>query len=319
MALASGRVDWAEWRPTAHRGSKIDPTLLLFHDTAGRLKKYNTANYLRKNSRKVAYHFLIEVDGTLVQLAETDRRVNHAGRSSWKGKEWCNSFSIAVAFVNPGAMKPVRKGGELVGARAYWHKASRGERFNVEQGIELCDTPSHGKGHAWLRYSEEQLETARRLVDEIKQVYPQVDIAGHYHVSPKRKVDPTPLIDLTTLGVDEAAEVNVITAEEAETPDQVLRKQSREYRTTNVAKGGFGGLFVTTAAAFSLEKVTAARTYVDAVKGFWDAYGIVPFLILCFAGYAVCEVIQHYKRQSYERGSYEPSGALDNEGGGDWL
>jgi N-acetylmuramoyl-L-alanine amidase len=325
MALREGRIDWAEWRPTRHVGGRIRPTLGLFHDTAGRLKKYNTVNYLRKNSRKVAYHFVIEYDGTLVQLAPTDRRVNHAGRSSWKGQQWCNGYAIGIAFANPGSLKPIRKGGELVGARAWWHKANRGEKFSVEQGLELRDTPQHGKGHAWLKYSEAQMETARRLVEDLMAAYPKLDIAGHYHVSPKRKIDTNPLIDLKSFGTSEEADINAAVAEEPETADQALRKKSREYRTSNVGKFISGGGFTTAVAAFSLESVSATKSYLDLVKSFWADHGFLVFAGVCFGGYCLFEMIQHYKRQSYEDGNVTPSGELDDEAagqenaaGGDW-
>jgi len=45
---------------------------------------------------RVSAHFFIRRDGELVQFVPCDRRAWHAGRSSWKGRENCNDFSIGV-------------------------------------------------------------------------------------------------------------------------------------------------------------------------------------------------------------------------------
>ena len=47
------------------------------------------------------------------------------------------------------------------------------------------------------------------------------------------------------------------------------------------------------------------------VNGFVTSYGI-PVLIGAGIGtWALCELVQYFKRQSYDEGNYEPSGAPD--------
>ncbi len=45
---------------------------------------------------QVSAHFLIRRDGELLQFVSADERAWHAGRSSFRGRERCNDFSIGV-------------------------------------------------------------------------------------------------------------------------------------------------------------------------------------------------------------------------------
>jgi AmpD protein len=48
------------------------------------------------STQRVSAHFLIRRDGELIQFVSCLQRAWHAGRSSWKGRERCNDFSIGV-------------------------------------------------------------------------------------------------------------------------------------------------------------------------------------------------------------------------------
>jgi len=45
---------------------------------------------------RVSAHLLIRRDGELIQFVACSQRAWHAGRSSWKGRERCNDFSIGI-------------------------------------------------------------------------------------------------------------------------------------------------------------------------------------------------------------------------------
>ena len=47
-------------------------------------------------NQRVSAHFLIRRDGSLAQFVSCAMRAWHAGASSWRGRERCNDFSIAV-------------------------------------------------------------------------------------------------------------------------------------------------------------------------------------------------------------------------------
>jgi AmpD protein len=45
---------------------------------------------------EVSSHFVIRRDGELLQFVACDQRAWHAGRSSWRGRDNCNDFSIGI-------------------------------------------------------------------------------------------------------------------------------------------------------------------------------------------------------------------------------
>jgi AmpD protein len=45
---------------------------------------------------RVSSHFLVRRDGGLLQFVSCDERAWHAGRSTWRGREACNDYSIGV-------------------------------------------------------------------------------------------------------------------------------------------------------------------------------------------------------------------------------
>lgn len=45
---------------------------------------------------EVSAHFVIARDGALTQYVSVDDRAWHAGRSSWRGRENCNDFSVGI-------------------------------------------------------------------------------------------------------------------------------------------------------------------------------------------------------------------------------
>lgn len=52
---------------------------------------------------EVSAHYVVDVDGTVIQLVEEDKRAWHAGVSSWQGVNDINSRSIGIEIVNDGA------------------------------------------------------------------------------------------------------------------------------------------------------------------------------------------------------------------------
>ncbi len=50
----------------------------------------------------VSCHYLVEEDGSIVQMVDEELRAWHAGASRWKGETDINSRSIGIEIVNPG-------------------------------------------------------------------------------------------------------------------------------------------------------------------------------------------------------------------------
>ena len=110
--------------------------------------------YAQIRGLAVSSHFVIRRDGELLQFVSTLERAWHAGRSSWRGRDNCNDYSIGI---------------ELEGLE--------GERFEAAQYARLA-------------------VLLRALASEHPAL---VDVAGHEHVAPGRKLDPGPGFDWARL------------------------------------------------------------------------------------------------------------------------
>ena len=110
--------------------------------------------YGRIRGLAVSSHFVIRRDGELLQFVATSERAWHAGRSSWRGRDNCNDYSVGI---------------ELEGLE--------GERFEATQYARLA-------------------ELLRALADAHASL---IDVAGHEHVAPGRKLDPGPGFDWARL------------------------------------------------------------------------------------------------------------------------
>ncbi|MFZ1813881.1 MAG: N-acetylmuramoyl-L-alanine amidase [Rhizobiaceae bacterium] len=51
---------------------------------------------------QVSCHYLVHVDGGILQMVAEEKRAWHAGVSSWRGRDNCNDVSIGIEIVNPG-------------------------------------------------------------------------------------------------------------------------------------------------------------------------------------------------------------------------
>ncbi len=206
MKLKNHRIEGIPFVPAKLTGGTITPTIVVLHDTAGRLDKHNSRDYLA-TTPKASVHFVVERDGSISQLVATNKRAGHAGQSSYHGRPDCNDFSIGIEIVNPGRMT---RG--VGGAVLSWWGQDFGHGGAVG-GYTLADitTPEHGSG-VWMAYTPEQIEAAQELLTALFTGIPSlVDITTHWYVSPGRKVDTNPLFPLAAirariLGRDDPAE-----------------------------------------------------------------------------------------------------------------
>lgn len=207
LKIRNHRLEGGEYLPAQWTGGVIVPEIVVLHDTAGRLEKGNSARYLAKNDAKVSVHFVVERDGSIVQLVPTNRRANHCGQSSFHGRKNCNDFSIGIEIVNPGRMIWANSGAHQ--ARAWF-----GELFNDGHDgsdVRAVSTPEHGLG-VWMSYTPAQIEAVEGLLTALfRDVKSLRDITTHWYISPGRKVDTNPLFPLEhlrarVLGRDDPAE-----------------------------------------------------------------------------------------------------------------
>lgn len=81
------------------RPAGVKPTLIVLHASAGK-SDAGDLSWICSPASKVSYHYLIGRDGTVYELVPPERMAWHAGESEWKGRKFCNQFSIGVAWAN---------------------------------------------------------------------------------------------------------------------------------------------------------------------------------------------------------------------------
>jgi len=128
-------------------------------------------------------HIVIDRDGSTWQIVPFDRKARHAGRSSWKGLESLNSFSIGIEIANYGWL-------DLQGDGSY--KRSDTPRFAAEQ-VTIAPMPSGTRLMGWENYPTVQLEAVERVSRVLLTAYPSIgEILGHEEIARRRKFDPGP-------------------------------------------------------------------------------------------------------------------------------
>ena len=78
-------------------GTAVDAIVL--HATADAETQQSVAWCCDRTS-KVRYHAIVDRNGTVYSLVDTDRRAWHAGVSAFMGRENCNDYSIGLSFGN---------------------------------------------------------------------------------------------------------------------------------------------------------------------------------------------------------------------------
>jgi N-acetylmuramoyl-L-alanine amidase len=86
----------------AERKGGRTPDMLLLHYTGMQSSLTALARLRDENEPRVSSHYLIDDEGTIVQLVPEARRAWHAGLASWAGESDINSCSIGIEIANPG-------------------------------------------------------------------------------------------------------------------------------------------------------------------------------------------------------------------------
>jgi len=193
LTITNGRIDGARFVAARCSGGAIKPEIIILHDTAGRLAKGSSVSWFTNKQCQTSAHIVIERDGEIVQMVPLDRKAFHAGESHWQGRQFCNSFSIGIEIVNPGALDDT--------GRAWYHRDDKGRArepgFPLDQ-LQRASSPNHGgTPYHWMAYTPAQIDAVKRVCRAIVEHYPDVnDVTTHWAVSPGRKIDCTPLMPL---------------------------------------------------------------------------------------------------------------------------
>ncbi len=83
------------------RANGLTPRLLVLHYT-GMASGQVAADWLCNPASRVSCHYLVDVDGLIIQMVDEGRRAWHAGTSNWHGEIDINSASIGIEIQNLG-------------------------------------------------------------------------------------------------------------------------------------------------------------------------------------------------------------------------
>lgn len=182
---------------TLGQGSKITPTRLVIHYTAGSTLKGAVAALRKKG---LSYNILVDTDGTVHQARALNRRAGHAGRSNFKATSGLhngsslNGSSIAISVVNLG-LHGFFSGG------FWWHGRKNGKllppKMADSDANKLASIYSPGNFAHWAPYQDAQINTCDALIEAVLREYSSIEeIVGHDDISINDKFDPGPDMDL---------------------------------------------------------------------------------------------------------------------------
>lgn len=83
------------------RAADKKPYILVLHYTDTPTAK-EALDLMRDPKHQASAHYLVDTDGSIIQLVNEDKRAWHAGKSWWQGEEDINSCSIGIEVQNPG-------------------------------------------------------------------------------------------------------------------------------------------------------------------------------------------------------------------------
>ena len=85
------------------RRNKIAQIIVLHH--TGSLLLKSAVSWFKTTQSQVSAHYVVGLDGTIIQMVKEEDKAWHAGDSVWYGKKDVNSVSIGIEIVGDG-VKP---------------------------------------------------------------------------------------------------------------------------------------------------------------------------------------------------------------------
>lgn len=191
----NGWLDGAVRQPTENRSQRPNSReVVVLHYTAGYDLDSAVRHFMNAEAeRRASAHFVVDVDGTIVQMVATSEVSWHAGRGVYRGRSGAfNDRSIGIEIVNPGYH--FRRAD---GTFENWdHKPASAAKLAPFPGMtEARDEWVGSRPQFWPNFPAPQVDAVANLVGALLAAYPSLnDIVGHRDVDPveKLRVDPGP-------------------------------------------------------------------------------------------------------------------------------
>ena len=170
-----------------HSGKRDSTLAIILHYTAASYR--STVKALTSRNVKASVHFIVDRDGSITQLVNTDTIAWHAGKSVFKDLSGFNKYSIGIENVNSGVLT---QSGAVYKS---WFGASY-ERSDVIRTAHRYQSQLK----FWHTYTQEQIDATYMLCVAILKEYPSIKyILGNEEIARKRKTDPGPAFPIDNL------------------------------------------------------------------------------------------------------------------------
>lgn len=192
---ANGWLDVAIRKETENRSRSANSReVVVLHYTAGYDLDSAVRHFLNAHAEKPASaQFVVDVDGTIVQMVSAREVAWHAGRGIYRGRSGgFNARSIGIEIVNPGYHFKRADGG----FENWNHRPVDPAKLAPFPGMtEAIDRWVSSRPVFWPNFPDAQVAAVEKLVAALLAAYPSIqDIVSHRDVDPEEKlrVDPGP-------------------------------------------------------------------------------------------------------------------------------
>ena len=167
--------------PALYASSREDASvdMLVLHFTDGPSLEDCVAIF-QDPARRVSCHYIVGLDGAVLQMVRDEDCAWHCGVSAWRSREGCNRWSLGIEIVNWGRLE--RKIG-----RFYCWPEEYGTPYDGPP-------PVQAEGAWWAPYPSGQIEQVKSLSGLLVERHriPLDNIVRHSDIAPDRKIDPGP-------------------------------------------------------------------------------------------------------------------------------
>jgi len=146
--------------PNYSRGRIIQPKGIILHHSAGSWN--GDIAWISDAKSKVSYHALVDINGDIVIFGQDNRRMWHAGKSSFKGRSDCNSFMLGIAVTGDTNKRELTD--KEVDSVANWC-VSKMKLYDF--GIDMITTH---RNVSPTRKTDVDIRAEKRIIERVKQL-----------------------------------------------------------------------------------------------------------------------------------------------------
>lgn len=174
-------------------GGSLEPKGIVLHYTAS-YSVGSAVGTLRDRKSRASAHFVVGLEGEIVQLVSLVEKAWHAGPSIYRGLKGLNTYTFGIEVVNPGWFRMLDAGGQNL-------LDSYGNRLTYRELAEFGWTdfvvekhPRIGAGDfAWPCFPQAQLKAVEELCANLVASFPISFIVSHEEIDTRGwKTDPGP-------------------------------------------------------------------------------------------------------------------------------